>query len=315
MTSNSISRRGAASAAPRPAEARRSRLARSGWWPLLFVGPFFVGTVTFYLFPIIQTVYFSFTTWGAFGGSTFTGLNNWQALFQDPEIPLALLNTAIYIGIVLLGIPIAVWLASLINRPGLRFANVYRTMFFLPYLAMPIAIALVWKVLFNGDFGVFNAALELVGIRGPHWLSTPGLAIVAVSVVGLWMSIGFNIIILSAGLKGIPPELYEAASLDGASPRKQFFQITIPLLTPSIFFVAVINIIAGFQLFDLLYGLIGTQSPVITQSKSLVFLYYNESFINNNRGYGAVIAIVILIVVAIVTAIQFRLQRRWVNYV
>jgi multiple sugar transport system permease protein len=315
MSSRTLERPGATSVAPGPAAARGRRSRRSGWWPLLFVGPFFAGIVIFYLFPILQTAYYSFTTWGAFGGVTFTGLENWVALFTDAQIPLALLNTIVYIGIVLLGVPIAVWLASLLNRPGLRFSTFYRTMFFLPYLAMPIAIALVWRLLFNGDFGVINAALGVFGIDGPHWLSTPGLAIVAVSVVGLWMSVGFNIIILSAGLRGIPPELYEAASLDGASRRSQFFHITIPLLTPSIFFVSVINVIAGFQLFDLLYGIIGAQSPVIAQSKSLVFLYYNESFVENNRGYGAVIAMVILVVVSIVTAIQFRLQRKWVNYV
>jgi multiple sugar transport system permease protein len=318
MTSNTIDRLGETEVSPRRPPAttgRRTRIRSSGWWTLLFVGPFFIGIAVFYLFPILQTLYFSFTQWGAFGGVEFTGLDNWAMLFTDPEVPLALLNTAVYIVIVLLGVPIAVWLASLLNRPGLRFGTFYRTMFFLPYLAMPIAIALVWRVLFNGDFGVFNSFLDLIGIEGPRWLSTPGLAIVSVSIVGLWMSIGFNIIILSAGLRGIPPELYEAASLDGASNRTQFFRITVPLLTPSIFFVSVINVIAGFQLFDLIYGLIGTSSPVIAYSKSLVFLYYNESFIENNRGYGAVIAIVILVVVSIVTAIQFRLQRRWVNYV
>jgi multiple sugar transport system permease protein len=313
MTSSTLNRPGATSVAPGRAPRRRSQ--GSGWWPLLFIGPFFVGISAFYLFPILQTVYFSFTKWGAFGGVEFTGLDNWVALFTDPEIPLALANTIAYIAIILLGVPIAVWLASLLNRPGLKFATFYRTMFFLPYLAMPIAIALVWRVLYNGDFGVINSALDLIGIQGPRWLSTPGLAIVSVAIVGLWMSVGFNIIILSAGLKGIPPELYEAASLDGASNRAQFFRITVPLLTPSIFFVAVINVIGGFQLFDLIYGLIGSANPVIAQSKSLVFLYYNESFIENNKGYGAVIAIVILVVVSLVTALQFRLQRRWVNYV
>jgi multiple sugar transport system permease protein len=302
------------SAGPGPAPRRRRRLS-SGWWPLLFVGPFFLGIAVFYLFPIVQTAYYSFTSWGAFGGVTFVGLENWATLFTDDEVPKALLNTVVYILIVLLGIPIAVWLSALLNRPNLRGAMTYRTMFFLPYLAMPVAIALVWRLMFNGDFGVINAFLGLFGISGPYWLSTPGFALVAVGVVGLWMSVGFNIIILSAGLRGIPPELYEAASLDGASRGRQFWSVTVPLLTPSIFFVVVINVIAGFQLFDLLYAIIGRSNPVIDDTKSLVYLFYDESFIQNNRGYGAVIALVILVVVAIATAIQFRLQRRWVNYV
>ncbi|WP_375399565.1 carbohydrate ABC transporter permease [uncultured Amnibacterium sp.] len=282
---------------------------------MLFVGPFFLGIVVFYLFPILQTAYFSFTTWGPFGGSTFSGLTNWIALVRDPQIPSALLNTVVYIAIVLLGVPISVVLASLLNRPGLRFTTVYRTMFFLPYLAMPVAVALVWRLMFNGDFGIINTVLHLFGGLSPRWLSTPGLAIVAVSIVGLWMAVGFDIIILSAGLRGIPPELYEAAALDGASRFVQFRSITVPLLTPSIFFVTVINVIAGFQLFDLLYAIIGQMNPVINSTQSLVYLFYNESFVSNNRGYGAAIALVILVLVALVTALQFRLQRRWVNYV
>ncbi len=301
----------AAPAAP----ARRRRRLSSGWWPLLFVGPFLVGIAVFYLFPILQTAYYSLTSWGPFGGVTFVGLENWATLFTDDEVPKALLNTVVYILIVLLGVPIAVWLSALLNRPRLRGSMTYRTMFFLPYLAMPVAIALVWRLMFNGDFGVINAFLRLFGIQGPYWLSTPGYALVAVGVVGLWMSVGFNIIILSAGLRGIPPELYEAAALDGASRRTQFWHVTVPLLTPSIFFVLVINVIAGFQLFDLLYAIIGRSNPVIDDTKSLVYLFYDESFIQNDRGYGAVIALVILAVVAIATAIQFRLQRRWVNYV
>jgi multiple sugar transport system permease protein len=302
------------SAGPAPVARKRRRLS-SGWWPLLFVGPFLLGIAVFYLFPILQTAYYSLTSWGAFGGVTFVGFENWAKLFTDGEVPKALLNTVVYILIVLLGVPIAIWLSALLNRPNLRGGMTYRTMFFLPYLAMPVAIALVWRLMFNGDFGIINAALGVFGIQGPYWLSTPGFALAAVGIVGLWMSVGFNIIILSAGLRGIPPELYEAASLDGASRRSQFWHVTVPLLTPSIFFVVVMNVIAGFQLFDLLYAIIGRSNPVIDQTKSLVYLFYDESFIKNNRGYGAVIALVILVVVAVATAIQFRLQRRWVNYV
>ncbi len=123
----------------------------------------------------------------------------------------------IYTAILLLGVPIAVALAALVGTPGLRGANIYRALFFLPYIAMPMAIALVWRLIFNGDFGILNYVLDLVGISGPSWLSTPGIALVAVGVVGLWSSVGFSMIILGAGLRSIPAELYEAAALDGAS--------------------------------------------------------------------------------------------------
>jgi len=315
VTTATPGRAGTPRGAGRPAPLRRRNIYSAGWWPVLFVGPFILGIAIFYLYPIVQTAYSSFTTSGPFGGATFSGLDNWVTLFTDPQILPALGNTLIYVGIILLAVPVAIWLSTLLNRPGLRFAKLYRTLYFLPYVAMPVAVALVWKLLFNGEFGVINFFLSLVGISGPHWLATPGLAIVCVSIVGAWMTIGFDIIILSAGLRGIPPELYEAASLDGASRSRQFWSVTLPLLTPSIFFVVVINVIAGFQLFDLLFALIGPSNPVISSSSSLVYLFYDVSFVQHNPGYGAAIALVVLVLVAVATFIQFRLQRRWVNYV
>ncbi|HEY8293738.1 MAG TPA: sugar ABC transporter permease, partial [Micrococcaceae bacterium] len=175
--------------------------------------------------------------------------------------------------------------------------------------------SMVWRMIYNGDFGILNSALSLLGIPGPHWISTEWLALISVAILGLWISLGFNMIILSAGLKGIPVELYEAASIDGASRFRQFRQITVPLLTPSIFFVTVITVIGGFQLFDLLFVLLGTGNPAMADSQSLVYLFFNESFIKNDKGYGATIAILILVLVSVATAVQFRFQRRWVNYV
>ena len=215
----------------------------------------------------------------------------------------------------LLGVPIAVVFASLLNRPGLRFAIVYRTMFFLPYVAMPTAISLVWRLIYNGDYGVLNQALGVIGIDGPAWVSEEWFALVAVAVLGLWMSIGFNMIVLSAGLKSIPGELYEAAALDGAGRLQQFRAVTVPLLTPSIFFLTVYTTILSFQLFDQLFALIApNNNPVMPKTQSLVFLFYTAAFEQNERGYGAAVAVVILVVVGMLTAVQFRFQRRWVSY-
>lgn len=298
-----------------PDRRRSARPARTdGWWPWAFVAPLFLGVCVFYLWPILQTIYFSFTRFGVFGGQTWIGGDNYARLIQDPDFYRAILNTLIYSGIVLLGIPVAVFLASLINRPGLRFAAVYRVLFFLPYIAMPVAISLVWRMMFNGDFGIINYALSLVGIDGPHWLSTPGLALISVSLVGFWGSFGLAILILGAGLKNIPTELYEAAELDGASPWRRFRSVTVPLLSPSIFFVTIITIIGSFQLFDALYAMLGPNNPVMPVTQSLVFYFYEAGFIRNDKGYAATLALAILVIIGIVTLIQFRLQKRWVNY-
>lgn len=303
--------------APAPArpDTRQGTVARKtdGVWPWLFVLPLLVGVGTLYIWPILQTFWYSFTSWGVFGGASFTGLTNYVRLVSDPQLYQSLLNTVVYTVIVLLGIPIAVWLASLLNTPGLRFAQFYRVLFFLPYVAMPAAIALVWRIMFNGDYGIVNWFLGRFGIDGPYWISTPGFALVAVSLVGLWSSLGFSMIILGAGLKDIPPELYEAAELDGASRWRQFRSVTVPLLTPSIFFVVIVTTISSFQLFDLLYAILGSTNPVIPKTMSLVFYFYSAGFIDNDKGFAAAIAMVIFVLIGIVTLVQFRFQRKWVQ--
>ncbi|AMM22514.1 sugar ABC transporter permease [Frondihabitans sp. PAMC 28766] len=294
-----------------PPVKRRKRF--DGWWPVLFVAPLLAGVLLFYIWPILQTFYFSFTTWGVFGGATWSGFANYVQLITDPQLYVSLLNTVIYTAVVLLGVPIAVWLANLVNTPGLRFAQLYRVLFFLPYVAMPAAISLVWRIIFNGDFGILNYFIGLVGIKGPYWISSPGFALAAVSIVGLWSSLGFSMIILGAGLKDIPPELHEAAELDGASPARRFRSITVPLLTPSIFFVVIVTTISSFQLFDLLYAMLGAKNPVMPKTMSLVFYFYQSGFIDNDKGFAAAIAMFIFVLIGIITLFQFRFQRRWVS--
>lgn len=294
---------------------RRRRGGVDGWWPALFVLPLFAGVALFYLWPLAQSLFYSFTEWGVFGGATWTGLDNYVRLFQDPSVMRSILNTVIYTAILLLGIPIATVFASLLNRPGLRFAMVYRICFFLPYVAMPTAISMVWRIIYNQDYGIINAALATIGIQGPAWIATEWFALISVAVLGLWMSIGFNMIILAAGLKGIPAELYEASSLDGASQTRQFFSVTVPLLTPSIFFLSVMTLITGFQLFDLLYALLGPTNPVMPKTQSLVFMFYDAAFLTNEKGYASAIAMIVLAIIAVCTVVQFKLQRKWVHYV
>lgn len=310
MSADSRSLRPARATRVSGAEAQARR--RDGAWPWLFVLPLLLGIATFYLWPILQTFYYSFTEWGVFGGSTWSGLDNYVRLVTDPRLYASIGNTLLYTAIVLLGIPLAIVFAALLNTPGLRFAAVYRVLFFMPYIAMPTAVAMVWRMIFNGDFGIVNQLLAVVRISGPYWLSTPGLALVAVAVVGLWSTIGFAVIVLGAGLKAIPAEYYEAAQLDGATALRRFFSITLPLLSPSIFFVTVVTTIASFQLFDLLYAILGSTNPIVPKSMSLVYFFYREGFTQGDKGYAAAIAMVILLIIGIVTYLQFRLQRKWV---
>ncbi|EGG27951.1 sugar ABC transporter [Cutibacterium modestum 28N] len=288
-----------------------------GAWPILFIGPFMLGIAVFYYWPIVKNIVSSLQQTNAFGrNSEFVGLQNYSDVFSSPDLGSAMFNTLLYTLIVLLGIPLSVIIASIIELPGLKFKRLYRILYFMPYLAMPMAVAQVWKIVYNGQFGLFNQILRGLGVNDPpYWLVTPGWALAAVALFGLWASIGFNVIILSAGLKSIPRELYEAASIDGASRWRQFRSITVPLLSPSIFFLAIMTTISGFQLFGALYAMIGTGNPAEPRTRSLVSLFYREAFVNNNQGMGAAIAIVIFLLVAAVTVVQFLGQKKWVNYV
>ncbi|WP_040695010.1 carbohydrate ABC transporter permease [Cutibacterium modestum] len=276
-----------------------------------------LGIAVFYYWPIVKNIVSSLQQTNAFGrNSEFVGLQNYSDVFSSPDLGSAMFNTLLYTLIVLLGIPLSVIIASIIELPGLKFKRLYRILYFMPYLAMPMAVAQVWKIVYNGQFGLFNQILRGLGVNDPpYWLVTPGWALAAVALFGLWASIGFNVIILSAGLKSIPRELYEAASIDGASRWRQFRSITVPLLSPSIFFLAIMTTISGFQLFGALYAMIGTGNPAEPRTRSLVSLFYREAFVNNNQGMGAAIAIVIFLLVAAVTVVQFLGQKKWVNYV
>ncbi|MEU6284472.1 sugar ABC transporter permease [Streptomyces sp. NPDC047028] len=314
---------GPGGAGRRPVPAPRPRLRRDrvteALWGYAFIAPTGLGLVVFYLWPVVQTAYFSFTAWGPFGGHTWTGLANYSRLLHDSEFGRAMLNTLLYTGLGLLSIPLAVVFAALLNREGMRGTGFYRTLFFLPVVTMPVAVAMVWRWLYNGNYGLINYLLSLIGVHGPNWVSDPRVAMYALVVVGIWSSLGYNLIIFLAGMQAIPKEYYEAASVDGAGPVRQFFRITIPLLSPTAFFVSVISVIGSLQLFDLVYIMAGSgtgarSNPAFPRLETVVSLFYDRAFVTNDRGYAAAIVMVLLLLIIALTALQFRLQKRWVHY-
>jgi multiple sugar transport system permease protein len=293
----------------------RRRARDDRWWAALMIAPLVTGLAVFYLWPVVRTGYFSLTEWGPFGGHEFIGLDNYAALLDDGEVLKAAKNTAVYTLIVLAGVPLAIVVAALLNQRNLRGVGLYRTLYFLPVVTMPAAIAMVWKWLYNGDFGLINHALSAVGIPGQNWVTDARFALYAVALITIWMSVGYNMVIFLAGLQSIPKELYEAAEIDGASKVRQFFMITIPLLTPSIFFISVLTVIGSLQVFDILYMILGETNPARNDTKTIVFLFYEKAFFENEMGTAAAMACVLLVVIMAITAVQFRLQKRWVNYV
>jgi multiple sugar transport system permease protein len=311
MTTSTASGRGAKRRpAPRSPTPRRRREGKPG---VAFIAPALIGLLALYILPLLTTVYLSFTKTKPFGGEEFTGIDNYAALIADPQFWAALRNSAIYTVLVLIGIPISIAIASLIHSLR-RGKNVYRVLFFLPIVTLPVAIGMVWRYIFNGEFGLLNQTLSVIGIQGPSWVADPAVAIYAVSLVGIWMSLGTSIIILGAGLQGVPPELLEASALDGAGPIRQFFAVTLPLLSPSIFFVTVLSVISSLQMFDLIYVMLVRGSQAETASQTIVYFFFQKTFVQFDRGYGAAIAIVLLLIIMLATAVQFRVQRKTVFY-
>jgi multiple sugar transport system permease protein len=299
-----------------PARGTTSHKVRGSdwWWGYVFILPTVLGLGVFSIWPIFQTFYFSFTTWGAFGGHDWSGLKNYQHALRDRELLQASINTLIYTGVALLSVPLAIIVAAVLNKPGLRGIGIYRTLYFLPVVTLPSAVALMWKLLYSGDYGIINWFLHLFGVTGPYWLSDPKVAVFAIGGVAVWSSLGYNMVILLAGMQAIPRDFYEAAEIDGAGGIRQFFSITVPLLTPSIFFVCVITIINALQAFDLIYLMVSVTNPALPKTETVVYLFFQRAFVDHNGGYGAAIAFILMLVVLVLTAIQFRLQKRWVHY-
>ncbi len=281
------------------------------FWGWLFILPTMVGLIVLNIIPIFQTIYQSFFKTGDFGrGNIFVGLSNYVRLINDKDVWQALANTLKYaVTEVVVSIAISLVLAVLLNKK-IRFRAGYRTIFFLPMIAAPAAIAMVWRWLYNTEFGLLN---NLFGTK-INWISNPNFAIYSIAVIGIWSILGYNIVLFLAGLQEIPNDYYEASSIDGASGIRQFFNITLPLLSPTIFFVVVTRVIGALQVFDLIFMVVDITNPALTKTQSLVYLFYRYSFTQGNRGYGSTIVVLLLLVIMFVTIFQIIAQKKWVFY-
>lgn len=283
-------------------------------WATLLIAPTIIGLFILNVIPFFQTIFLSFNETGAFGKMEWSGFDNYIRFFNDPVIWGATKNTIVYMLLsVPLGIILALIFATLLNSK-IKGKSIYRAIYFLPIVVAPAAVAMVWKWLFNADFGLINYVLGIFGIDGPAWLTSPGMALISISIVTIWSSIGYDIILILAGLQGISETYYEAARIDGASGIKQFFKITIPLISPTLFFVVVLRIMAALKQFDFMYMLIGEGNPALESSQTLTYLFYRNAFELGDKGYASVIILWTFIIIAVITIIQFTVQKKWVNY-
>lgn len=284
-------------------------------WAYIMIAPTMIGLIILNIIPIIQTIYMSFFKSGAFGrGNIFVGFENYSKMFSDVQTWYAVRNTLVYTCVVVpVTIVIALLIAVVLNG-HIKGKGFYRTIYFIPMVAAPAAVTMVWRWIYNYNFGFINHILSNFGLAKIKWIEDPKIALISIAVIGIWSTIGYCMVILLAGLQEIPRDFYEASNIDGASFFDQLFHITLPLVSPTLFFVAVTSVITSMQVFDVIYMMVDVTNPAYNSTVSLVYLFYNNSFKYSNKGYGSAIVVLLLSIIMVITILQMKAQKKWVNY-
>ena len=278
----------------------------------VFIAPSLVPLVLFLLIPMSATFAISFTDWDLLTDPVWLGADNYFELVASPTFWKTLANSLLFIG----GYLPLVYFLGLLTALGLnarfRGSNFLRAAYFLPVITSWVVVSLLWKWILNPEGGVVNSALAVFGVVGPGWWTSPDWSMASVIIASVWKDTGYVMLLLLAGLQAIPPELKEAAAIDGATPRQILWNVTLPLLSPTTFFVLIISLINNFQVFDQIYlmtggGPEGSTSVLVEQIVTNAFSY-------GRMGYAAALSIILFSIILLITLIQIRLQKKWVNY-
>ncbi|MFB6291613.1 MAG: carbohydrate ABC transporter permease [Candidatus Bipolaricaulia bacterium] len=285
------------------------------FWAYVYLLPTLIVLGTFSLWPLIRSFKISLFDWNVLRNTgTFVGIQNYAQLLTDPEFGAALWHTVYYAVVSTpLTMIIALFIATLLNQK-LRLRGWFRTAFFLPWITPMVAGASVFVWLFNADYGLVNHLLGFVGMGDLRWLNSPTLAIPLLIIFGVWKFLGFQVVLFLAGLQNIPEHYYEAAKVDGANRLQLFRHVTLPLLTPTTFFVLIISMIGAFKVFTQVYVLwSGTAGP-LDSAQTIVMFFFQKGFNNFEFGYASAAAYILFLIVFVLTAINMRLSKRWVHY-
>ncbi len=279
-------------------------------WGWIMVAPTIIGLIVLNLWPFVQTLYTSFCEHLGFGHYKFIGLANYVEIFQTPEFWKATWNTIYFcILTVPLGLFLSLLVAMLLNAK-IKGKGIFRTIFFLPMVCAPAAVTMVWRWIFNAEYGILN---QLFGTH-VNWITDSKVVMIACAVVAIWSNIGYDAVLLLAGLQNISKSYYEAANIDGATKVTQFFQITLPMVSPTLFVVMIMRLMASIKVYDLIYMMVEETNPAVTSVQSLMYLFYRESFVAGSRGTGSAIVIWTVLLIGAITVFQFIGQKKWVNY-
>jgi multiple sugar transport system permease protein len=280
---------------------------------LLFLLPSVIGFIVFSLLPMISALFLSFTDWDVIGGSpNLIGLKNYIDILKSEEFLRVIFNTIKFISLYIPGIIILSLGVALMFNSNVKHVAVFRVLLFIPVLTSWIAGSLIWKSVLSGQYGMLNNLLAIIGIQGPAWLTDPKWAMTSIVIVSIWKDLGFFSLIIFGGLRGIDRTLYEAAEIDGANSFQILRKITIPLVTPTLFFVLITTMISSFQLFSQIMVMTGGGPMGATQV--MVERIYTYGFRYFEMGYATALSIILLIVIVTITLFQLILQKKWVYY-
>ena len=282
-------------------------------WGYLLILPALIGFFVFMLYPMFTGVYLSFTAWGGFGPIKWVGLENWIKLLHDKHFLKAVWNTVYYtLGILAIGVPLALLLALLLNQKFLKGRNFFRAVYYLPVISMMVAVSMLWKWLLSPNHGLVNYFLGFIGLPKINWLLDPRWAMPGLILMSIWKGTGFNMVIFLAGLQGIPKMYYEAAEIDGANSWHKFRYVTLPLLSPTTYFIVITTMIHSFQIFQQAYIL--TEGGPREATTTIVYYIYKNAFEWFQMGYACTQAVLLLVILVLATLFQQWLQKRWVFY-
>jgi multiple sugar transport system permease protein len=278
----------------------------------LLISPWLLGLLLFVLGPMIASLFISFTRWDLLSPAKFVGLQNYEKMFtRDPlfwqSLKVTVIYTVVYVPLELVG---GLVLALLMNQK-LRFRGVFRTIYYLPSVLPGVAFVVLWMWILNPDVGLINTLLSYVGIQGPRWLADPQWALPALLMMSLW-GLGRSMVIYLASLQGIPQHLYEAAAIDGAGTWQAFWKITLPMLTPTIFFNLVLSLISTFQTFTSAF--VATDGGPLDSTLFYVLYLFRQAFQFFNMGYASALAWVLFLIILVLTLLVVRSADRWVYY-
>lgn len=279
--------------------------------PWILLLPTIVGLIVFRILPLGGSFYLAFTDWDLLRAPEFIGLDNFIEAFSEPSFMRVVSNTALFsvfyvVGIMILGLALAV----LVNRK-MKGASFFRAAFYMPVVTSAVAIGIIWSWILSPEHGIFNVLLSAVGVAPPYWIGDPAWALPTVAFIQVWKMSGYYMVIFLAGLQDIPESVKEAAVVDGANPRQQFFRITLPMLSPTTFFVLTVAIIDSFKNFELIYAM--TRGGPQNATNTLVYDVYLNAFVHYRMGYASAVGYILLAGVAVLTYINFRIKKRWVT--